>query len=191
MAKTAWVWGTAIVLAALLFVACGAGRSFSRSAPPPSSTASTVPVEDANVTAADFKNLHAMTPVEDHFITNVRGHLAQALAVARSKTGGTYPVGTIIQFVPQEAMVKRRAGFDPATSDWEFFNLAVSKNGTQIVHRGGAEIVNMFNHTSCASCHAAAKANFDMVCGTTHGCAPLGVSDNLIKAIQASDPRPR
>jgi hypothetical protein len=191
MAKTACVWGSAIVLAALLFVACG-GSGRPSSAPPPSSpSTSTAPPEDAKVTAADFKNIHSMTPVDDHFVANVRGHLPEALAVARSKAGGTYPVGTILQFLPTEAMVKRRAGFSPATNDWEFFTLKVSPKGTEIVTRGGAEIVNMFNHTSCASCHAAAKGKFDMVCGKTHGCAPLGVSDALIQAIQASDPRPR
>ena len=33
----------------------------------------------------------------------------------------------------------------------------------------------------CASCHrAAAVADFDFVCGKTHGCAPLGVTDAFI-----------
>ena len=45
---------------------------------------------------------------------------------ANNPDGGVYPVGTVIQLVPQEAMVKRAAGFDPATNDWEFFSLDVS-----------------------------------------------------------------
>ena len=72
-------------------------------------------VEDAKLRAADFTNVNSMTRVGDHFVTNVRGHLAAALAVAHSAKGGRYPVGTVIQLVPQEAMVKRAPGFSPST----------------------------------------------------------------------------
>jgi mono/diheme cytochrome c family protein len=181
-----------------LFVACGGGSSGSRAAAPaptgaPSSAATTSTtrvVEDAELRATDFRNLHTMTRVGDHFVTNGRGHLAEALAVARSATGGTYPVGTIIQLVPQEAMVKRAPGFSPATKDWEFFALDVSAKGTTIHTRGGAEVVNRFGG-SCASCHSAAQPQFDLVCGTTHGCAPLPIGPDVIAAIQQADPRPR
>ena len=44
---------------------------------------------------------------------------------------------------------------------------------------------------SCASCHVAAKKDFDFVCEKGHGCAPLGVTDSLIASIQNSDPRPK
>ena len=131
-----------------------------------------------------------MTRVGDHFVANVRGHLAQALAVARSAKGGTYPVGTIIQLVPQEAMVKRAPGFSPSTNDWEFFSLDVSATGTQILSRGGVKVLNRFGG-SCASCHSAAATQFDFVCGTTHGCAPLPIGPAVIAALQKADPRPR
>jgi hypothetical protein len=184
------VWVSALVGAALLFVACGGGGdSPARAAPPPASTTS-APAEDARLTATDFRNINTMTPINGHFIANVNGHLDEALAVARSKTGGVYPVGTLIQLVPTEAMVKRRAGFSPATRDWEFFSLDVSEKGTKILSRGGAEVLNRFGG-SCASCHGLAKPEFDGVCLQDHGCDPLPIGRSIFEALQRSDPRPR
>ncbi len=189
MRKTGWVWGSAIIVAAALFVACGGGGH--HAAPVVTSTTTTsAQAEDANLTAADFHNVNTMTRVGRHFITNVRGHVAAAIAVAKSKTGGSYPVGTIIQLVPQEAMVKRRAGFSAATHDWEFFSLDVSASGTRILSRGGDKVVNRFGG-SCASCHGAAKPAFDGVCSTDHGCEPLPVGPAFFAALQKADPRPR
>jgi hypothetical protein len=203
LGSTSWVWGSAIVLASVVFVACGGGGSSSSpSSSSPSTSAipsvSSLPVtsttvhvvQDAKLSAADFKNINLMTRVGDHFVGNVRGHLAAALAVARSAKGGVYPVGTIIQLVPQEAMVKRAKGFSPKTNDWEFFSLDASATGTKILSRGGAAVVNRFGG-SCASCHSAAQPQFDFVCGTTHGCAPLPIGPAVIAALQASDPRPK
>jgi hypothetical protein len=191
LAATAWVWGSTLLVAAGVLVACGGGQlSASTRAAPIAAPATSVPVQDAKLAAADFRNIHTMTPVGDHFVTNVRGHLAQALAVARSPQGGDYPVGTIIQLVPQEAMVKRRPGFSPSTNDWEFFSLDVSVQGTRILSRGGTQVLNRFGG-SCASCHGAAAKQFDFVCGTNHGCAPLPIGPKIIAAIQAADPRPR
>jgi hypothetical protein len=86
-------------------------------------------------------------------------------------------------------MVKRHKGFNPATRDWEFFFLDVSAEGTKIVTRGAAEVVNRFGG-SCASCHAAADERFDMVCEEDHGCEPLPVGDEIFDALVAADPRP-
>ena len=124
------------------------------------------------------------------FLSNDLGHLKEALAVADSKNGGHFPVGTIIQLVPGEAMVKRRPGFDPKAGDWEFFELDTSAKGTTIHQRGGAEIVNRFGG-SCSECHGAADPKFDFICEKTHGCAPLPIGDAVIKSIQDHDPRPR
>ena len=96
-----------------------------------------------------------MTKVRGFFVDNRLGHLQQTLAVANAPKGGTYPVGTILQLVPQEAMVKRRKGFDPATKDWEFFFLTTDATGTKIVTRGSDDVVNRFGG-NCAACHAAA-----------------------------------
>jgi hypothetical protein len=188
--STGWVWGSALVLASALFVACGGGSSGPRTAAPTPTTPTTRVVEDARLGADAFRNINLMTRVGDHFVDNVRGHLAQALAVARSSTGGRYPVGTILQLVPQEAMVKRAPGFSPSTNDWEFFSLDVSAKGTRILSRGGAEVLNRFGG-SCASCHEAAASRFDFVCGTDHGCAPLPIGPDVFAALQKSDPRPR
>ncbi len=130
-----------------------------------------------------------MTPVRGFFVTNLTGNLAGTLSVARSLTGGVYPTGTLLQLVPQEAMVKHRPGWNPATDDWEFFALNVSATGTAITTRGIQNVVNRFGG-NCASCHMAAKGKFDFVCEHDHGCAPLPISDAIIKAIQLADPRP-
>ena len=42
-----------------------------------------------------------------------------------------YPVGTVLQLIPTEAMVKRHKGYSPSTDDWEFFALKVSPQGTR------------------------------------------------------------
>jgi hypothetical protein len=144
--------------------------------------------QDVNLQASDFHNLHAMTMVRRFFVDNRLGHLKAALRVARAGKG-VYPVGTIVQFVPQEAMVKRRKGFNPATRDWEFFVLLTTSQGTSIVTRGTTTVVNRFGG-NCASCHLAAQSKFDMICEHSHGCAPLPVGDDVIAAIQRADPRP-
>ena len=187
--NTACVWGSALVLASVLFVACG-GASSGRHTTAAPTTSTTRVVEDAKLGAEALRNVNLMTRVGDHFVDNVRGHLVQALAVARAAKGGRYPVGTIIQLVPQEAMVKRAPGFSPATDDWEFFSLDVSAKGTRILSRGGAKVLNRFGG-SCASCHGAAESQFDFVCGADHGCAPLPIGSDVITALQRSDPRPR
>jgi hypothetical protein len=154
-------------------------------------TTTTTEAEDVEVQADDFLALADMTPVRGFFVNNLLGHLDEAVAVAEDPDGGVYPVGTVIQLIPQEAMVKRAEGFSPETNDWEFFTLDATAAGTTIVTRGGAEVLNRFSGTSCAGCHSAAEPQFDMVCENTHGCAPLGVPDEVITTIQQSDPRPR
>ena len=185
------------MLAALLFVACGGGSSHP-AAPPsttaPAAAATTAPptattLPDVTPIAADFVNINTMTRVADHFVGSLNGHLAAALAVARSATGGVYPVGTVIQLIPTEAMVKRRAGYSPSTGDREFFSLQASATGT-VIKKSGAKVLN-FAGLDCASCHVAAKGRFDFVCAKNHGCAPLPVSDAIIADLQRSDPRPK
>ena len=147
---TARVWGSAIAVGLLLVVvleACGDGDMVSREPKRPA--------EDFEAQATDFRNIHTMTPVRGFFIDNFLGHLDEAVAVANSPDGGEYPVGTLIQLVPQEAMVKRAKGFSPATGDWEFFFLSVSPEGTVIETRGAEEVVNRFGG-NCASCHSLA-----------------------------------
>lgn len=178
-------------LAALLFVACGgSGHTAAPTTTSPAPTTSTTaPLRDVQPSATDFVNINRMTRVGDHFIASLNGHLEAALAVARNPKDATYPVGTVIQLIPTEAMVKRHKGYSPSTGDWQFFSLQVSPTGTEILS-SGAKVKN-FLGGDCASCHVAAKAHFDFVCEKGHGCAPLGVTDELIATIQKGDPRPK
>jgi hypothetical protein len=183
-------WMLAAVLAVaftVVLASCGSGSGSDDRAGPASTGA---PSEDFVAQADDFKNLHTMTKVRGFYLDNALGHLDEAIAVANSPDGGKYPVGTIIQLVPQEAMVKRAKGFDPATRDWEFFFLSVSGAGTVIEVRGTDDVVNRFGG-NCASCHAAADPKFDMVCENDHGCEPLPVGHDVFEAIQEADPRPQ
>jgi hypothetical protein len=178
-------WMPAIAVAIIVTIvlgACSGGDSGHHAAAPK-------PRQDFVAQAGDFRNVHTMTKVRNFYVDNRLGHLDQALAVANSPNGGRYPVGTIIQLVPQEAMVKRKKGFSPTTRDWEFFFLSVTPMGTTIEKRGTTDVVNRFGG-NCASCHQGAAARFDGVCEENHGCAPLPIGPDVFHAIQESDPRP-
>lgn len=138
--------------------------------------------------ASDFSCILDWTKVRAFYITNKSGNMTQALSVANSTNGGTYPVGTIIQLIPQEAMVKRKVGFNAATKDWEFFSLKPSATGTEILTHGTTDVINQFGG-NCFDCHKKADPKFDMVCETTHGCDPLPLTDALIQQVQQADPR--
>ena len=184
----------AIPVILAVIVGCGGssgGGDDDAAAEPDATTTTTEAEEDIVVQASDFVNLADMTPVRGYFINNLRGHLDEAVAVAENPDGGTYPVGTVIQLVPFEAMVKHAEGFSPETNDWEFFTLDATAAGTTILSQGGAEVVNRFTNGSCADCHGAAEPQFDFVCENTHGCAPLPIGDDVITGLQQSDPRPR
>jgi hypothetical protein len=150
-----------------------------------------VPDEDLVMEAGDFVRLDEMTPVRGFFVDNPLGYLDEALEVANNPDGGLYPVGTVIQLIPQEAMVKRAPGFDPDTNDWEFFELEVDAADTSIRVRGGSDVVNQFG-ASCAGCHSQAEPQFDFVCEKDNGCDPLPevFSDEVIRSVQEADPRP-
>ena len=180
----------AIPIVIAVAVGCSSGDDDGDDASGTTGTTDTTAVEDVVVDAADFKPLAEMTRVRGFFVDNVAGDLDGTLAVANDPEGGAYPVGTVIQLIPQEAMVKRAPGFDPDSNDWEFFTLDVTAAGTTIVTRGGSEVINRFSGTSCAGCHSAAEPQFDFVCENDHGCAPLPVGDDVITAIQNADPRP-
>ncbi len=108
-------------------------------------------------------------------------------AIETGKTGFRYPVGTILQLFPFEAMVKRKKGFNPEGGDWEYFRLAVSTAGTQIRARGKGEVANLAG--SCQGCHASLATQYDYVCEFVVGTSGLGLTDTQVAAIQAADPR--
>jgi len=170
---------------ALLAAACGSDGDTTIADAAVSGDTSTT---DFEAKASDFECLQDWTKVRSFRIANKLGNLDGALAVANSGSGGTYPVGTIIQLVPTEAMVKRAEGFSPETKDWEFFSLSVSASGTDILTRGKREVVNQFG-LQCFSCHDKAEPQYDLVCESTHGCDPLPLPTTFLEGLQDTDPR--
>lgn len=148
--------------------------------------------EDFDPEPEDFTCIADWQKVLGFRIKNALGQEAEAIAVAQGGTG-IYPVGTIIQHLPTEAMVKRRAGFSPETKDWEFFLLELSPQGvTTIAERGTTEIETSMGAT-CVSCHSLAPDEFDFVCNTwgEEGGDNCGFDfmDSFLDQQLASDPR--
>lgn len=135
-----------------------------------------------------FRCIRELTPVRGFYVDNLRGNLEGTLAAANSPTGGVYPEGSVVQLVPGEAMIKRESGFSPPTKDWEFFELAVSPEGTAIGKRGFTEVVNQFGG-NCFACHLQARAEWDMICEQDHGCDPIPLTPTMLRALQKTDPR--
>lgn len=144
--------------------------------------------EGLEISDESFRCLAEMTPVGDFFVDNLLGDLEGTVAVAKSETGGRYPAGSVIQLVPGEVMVKHPEGTSPATNDWEFFELNVSSEKNHIAKRGFEDVVNRFGG-NCLECHLLAEPQWDLVCGTGRGCAPLPLTRPMITAIQKTDPR--
>ena len=114
--------------------------------------------------------------------------LKEAMRILRDRIPDTeYPVGTILQLVPFEAMVKHPRDKFPRTNGWEFFALEVSGTGTRIRDRGDT-VVNLAQGVTCLSCHQPA-ARFDFVCEKGHGCAPIPFDDQKIAELQRADSR--
>jgi hypothetical protein len=148
------------------------------------------PPEDPVLDAEDFDCILDWPKVHRFRITNVHGDVDASVAVANSPDGGVYPIGTLIQLIPTEAMVKRAPGFAPQANDWEFFALSVSAQGTEIVDRGSDQVVNAFGG-NCFDCHSNAEPQWDFVCEQDHGCDPLPFTAEQIEAVQNADPRCR
>jgi hypothetical protein len=114
--------------------------------------------------------------------------LKEAMRIFRdSVPDKQYPVGTILQLIPFEAMVKHPREKFPNTNGWEFFFLEVSEEGTKIKDRG-EQVVNLSQGVTCLSCHQPAT-KFDFVCEKGHGCAPIPFDDQKITEIQKGDLR--
>lgn len=126
--------------------------------------------EDAFMVDADFTCFQNWPQVGNSYFGMLSGSHGPAYAAA-DQGQLPYPVGTIVQMFPGEAMVKRHAGFSPETDDWEFFKLKTVDGQTVIVERGTTEIKNIAG--GCAECHAAAAETHDWVCGAEGGCEPL------------------
>jgi hypothetical protein len=146
------------------------------------------PGNATDIDANSFRCITKMTPVRQFYVDNLNGHLEATLAAANSAAGAVYPPGSVLQLLPTEVMVKRDRAFDATTHDWEFFFLEVSKDGTRIHKRGTTDVVNQFG-ASCFDCHAQAAPQWDLVCETDHGCAPLPLTPPMIRTLQRTDAR--
>lgn len=140
------------------------------------------------VDATSFRCVRQMTAVRHFYVDNLLGDLNGTLAAANAPKGAPYPPGSVVQLVPTEVMVKREAGFSPATNDWEFFELDVDAKGTTIVKRGFAEVNNRFGK-NCFACHVPAREPWDFICETNHGCEPIPIDHKMTGALQRADPR--
>ncbi|WP_299083496.1 hypothetical protein [uncultured Paraglaciecola sp.] len=128
------------------------------------------------------------------FVDNLLGDLQATIDAAKTPNGAVYPVGSVVQLVPTEVMIKREKGYNAVTKDWEFFELDVSAKGSEIKVRGAFEVVNKFGG-NCFGCHIKAKPQWDLICEQEHGCDPITLpngmvlSQHTIKAVQKADPR--
>ncbi len=139
------------------------------------------------ISADSFGCIQDMAAVRGFFVSSLTDELDATLAVANAEEG-IYPVGSVVQLVPTEAMVKREEGFSPVSHDWEFFELGVTAEGTTIDVRGTSEAVNRFGG-NCLTCHLQAEPQYDLICEQTHGCDPIPVTPLMARAIQKTDPR--
>jgi hypothetical protein len=128
-----------------------------------------------------------MTHVRHFYVDNLAGNLKGTVKVAQA-AAGNYPVGSVLQLVPTEVMVKREKGFNATTRDWEFFELNVSPEGSTIRTRGFQEVNNRFG-ANCFTCHVKAHPEFDLVCDLNHGCDPIPITRAMSAALQHTDPR--
>jgi len=146
---------------------------------------------DFDATPNDFRCITDGKPVPGkHFYiwNKSRRLLRKAVRISKKgKEGLHYPVGTVLQLLPAEAMVKRAKGFNPEGDDWEFFQIKASADGSTIVSRGKAEVKNVIG--SCQGCHMQVAPTHDAVCEFVIGARGIGLTDAQISAIQAADPR--
>ena len=150
--------------------------------------AAAVEVAPLEISAESFGCIQDLTAVRGFFVGNLLGDVEATLAAANNEAGEVYPVGSVVQLVPTEVMVKREAGFSAVSHDWEFFELGVTPEGTTIDVRGTSEAVNRFGG-NCLTCHLQAEPQFDLICEQTHGCDPIPVTPLMARAIQKTDPR--
>ncbi len=143
-----------------------------------------------DVTEGLFKCLTEMAKSDSgsFFVDNILGNLEATIEVANSESGGEYPAGSLVSLIPTEVMLKHREGWNEGTNDWEFIELNVSETGSEIIGRGTTDVVNRFGG-NCFGCHQLARPEWDLICGSDHGCAPLPIDRETIVAIQNSDPR--
>jgi hypothetical protein len=134
------------------------------------------------ISDSSFKCITEMTHVRHFYVDNLAGNLAGTVKVAQAGIGD-YPVGSVLQLVPNEVMVKREKGFNSGTRDWEFIDLNIAPASSTIRVRGVQEVFNRFGG-NCFSCHVKARPEFDLVCDNNHGCDPIPITRAMSAALQ-------
>jgi len=140
------------------------------------------------ITKDSFICLNEMHPIRGFFVTNIIGNIKDTITAAMKTDGAQYPPGSVVQLIPTEVMVKHHKGWNFATKDWEFFELEVSEQGSQIKVRGTTDVINKFGG-NCFECHQKAKPQWDLICEDNHGCDSLPIPSFIISMIQNNDPR--
>lgn len=170
----------------LAYITVVAAIAMSGCTPPEAPVPEPISPDDFVATNSDFECLNNWDIVDNRAIVNRQGKTAEAINVALNRDSFVeFPVGTIIQALPTEAMVKRAAGYAPENNDWEYLKLSVSESGTVITERG----VNLRNGGGfCQGCHEDA-AEFDFICTDDGTCVDLGNTAGIIKDLRDSDPR--
>ena len=160
--------------------------------------------DDITVSEQTFSCILDWPKIRGTYIKNADpAKLQEAIRIFRDNVSDTeYPVGTILQLIPAEAMVKHPRGTFAKTNDWEFFALDVSAAGTKITDRGenvlevfdmdasaaGSKMSDQPRGVTCLSCHQGG-AKYDLVCEKGHGCPTIPLNDQQIAKIQTADPR--
>ena len=150
-----------------------------------------ISAEDIVAIDTDFECLNNWPQVGRVSITNLAGATEEALELlSNPQIGLQFPIGTIIQEIPEEAMVKRAPGYNPSHNDWEFFALKIENDGSTIIQQRGPNSANLGG--TCAGCHVLAK-DFDLLCGSSgeRGCVDLDfiITDETVVQLRNEDPR--
>jgi hypothetical protein len=97
--------------------------------------------DDIAVSEQSFDCILDWPKVRNTHINNADpAKLKEAMRIFRdSLRNSEYPVGTILQLLPYEAMVKHPRGTFPKTNGWECFSLDVSAT----LHRGGHRLATL------------------------------------------------
>src|SRR3989442_13224581 len=153
------------------------------------SMACSVYAQDVTVSEKSFGCIRDGTKIRNTYIKHADPEkLKEAMRIFKNSVPDReYPVGTILQLVPFEAMVKHPREMFPNSNGWEFFALEVSEAGTQIRDRGD-NVVNLLLGAPCLTCHQPA-ARFDFVCEKGHACAPIPFDDQKISELRGADLR--
>src|SRR5207249_12071161 len=98
------------------------------------SMACSVYAQDVTVSEKSFGCIRDGSKIRNTYIKNADPEkLKEAVRIFKNSVPDReYPVGTFLQLLPDEAMVKHPRQKFPDTNGWEFFHLDLSKQGTKI-----------------------------------------------------------